>query len=389
MSSYTIEELVTPLTAAEIKTSIYSVIAAVGTDHTTWKTGAVIRVLIAALSIVLASFSSLVSAIARAGWLDLADDSWLPLVAKHVYNKVRFEADFASGVCTLTNAGAGVFSLEPDDLVLSNGKHEYRNRLAVELDAFETLTDVQIYCVTAGSEGSTGVGTITSIVEPTMGDVSVTNPDPLVGSEQESRPALVARSRAQLQARSPNGPRDAYYVASVEAVRSDGTLVGVTRVSPPTADGQGALDFYVATAAGAVPGDAADPETDLGAVNLAVQRNAAPLGVTVDVHSAAALVVNVAGDVWVYDVGDVSAAKIKADADDALLLELASVPIGGTIIPEIDEQGRVYADTLSGVIKRVDSRIFRVVLSNADQDVAVGEAPSLGTVTLNVNKVKT
>lgn len=382
--NYTLDELTTPLTVAEIKASIYSTIAATGTDHTSWKTGAVIRVLITGVSIILAALSQLVASIARSGFLDLADDSWVSLVVRYVYGITRESATFATGYFTLTNTAGGVFELDPDDMLVTNEFGiSYRNRDAISLAALETLEDQVFVCVVAGSDGSMPADTTLTVESPSMTGVNVTNPAAFVGLDQETRAAAVTRARAQLAARSPNGPYDAYYVAARQAVRTDGTSVGITRVSPPLADGEGGLTVYVATAAGAVTGDVNDPETDLGAVSLAVQRQAVPLGVTADVLSASTLAINVVAELWLTDDGSIVDAEVEGSAQDLLETDLAAEPIGGT-------DSLVYHSTLEGLLFRSDPRAFRISLTTpaANTAVAEDEAPALGTLDLTINKVR-
>src|SRR5690606_22967724 len=134
----TLEELTTPLTREEIEEAIYSTLAAKGVRTTSWKSGGVARTIITGTSIVLSAFSRLQALIAKGGFLDIAEDEWLTLVARHVYGVERIEGTFASGEVTLTNTGGGVFAGDAGDLVFScsSGPAEgktYRNTAAYSL----------------------------------------------------------------------------------------------------------------------------------------------------------------------------------------------------------------------------------------------------------------
>ena len=95
-------------------------IAATGTKTTNWKPGAVVRTIVAVLAFVLAAFSVLTSLLAKSGFLELSSGAWLTLVARYVYGVERDTGSFATGFVTLDNAGGGVYSGDPDDLLFTN-----------------------------------------------------------------------------------------------------------------------------------------------------------------------------------------------------------------------------------------------------------------------------
>ena len=133
----TLAELVTPLTREQVEDSIYAAIAARGTSTTTWKPGGVARTIITAVSIVLAAFSSLQAMIANSGFLDLAEQDWLTLLARYVYGVTRDPGSFATGNITANNTGGGVYSGDAGDLIAVNtttGK-SYRNTAAFSIGA--------------------------------------------------------------------------------------------------------------------------------------------------------------------------------------------------------------------------------------------------------------
>jgi uncharacterized phage protein gp47/JayE len=392
-----LDDLTTPLTRDEVEASIYQVLAAVGLSTTTWKPGAWARTAITGASICLSAFSTLNAKLARMRFLDLAEDEWLTLKAKHDYDEDRDEGSAAAGVVTLVNSEGGIYNLDPGDLILLNtatGK-TYRNTSSIALGALSTLTDVGIEAEEAGSASSAAAGAIDDFVTPLNG-VTVTNPTALVGTDPQEDPELRTACSEKLGSLSPFGPWDAYNYAAKNATRaSNGSLVGVTRVrSKP--DGFGNITTYVATASGGVSGDADDEDTDLGAVNEAIQRGAAPLAITVNVESATPLAIAVTYQVWIYSSTGLTDQQVK-DAIAARLAEyLATEPIGGNVLGS--DPGKVFKDALIAAIGSTKQPtdafstlpIFRVVISTPASDVELDESevPVLGTVTATVTQVQ-
>lgn len=375
-----LDDLTTPLTRDEVKESIYDVLATVGVDTTTWKPGAVVRTMIGAVAIILAALSQLIALTTKSGFLDFAEASWLTLVAKYVYGVDRIEATFAEGEVTLTNAGGGVFVLAVDDLVVANpttGK-TYRNSSAGTLNALSTLT-LPIVATEAGAASTSTGNTITSL-ETTLLGVTATNANSVVGLDAESDPNLRARCREKLGSLSPNGPWDAYAYAAKNALRSDGTAIGVTRVRV-IKDGYGNVDVYCATASGGITGTATDTTTDLGAIDDAIQRKAGPLAVTATAHTATAVVQGVTYELWMYNTSGLSAAQIQALVSAKLAAYAASVPVGGNVID--NDPGKIFVTALQSEIRSVrQAEIFKVAVTSpaADIELAGSEVWQLGTV---------
>lgn len=380
MPLFSLKDLTTPLTREQVQASIYDVLGIVGVNTTVWKPGAVVRTMITAVSIVAAAFSSLQAKIARAGWLELADGAWLTLVARYVFNVERFEATFASGEATLTNAGGGVYTLDPNDLVISNpdtGK-TYRNTAPFTLGALSSIT-IPIVATEAGSASTSTPNTIVELETPLLG-VTCTNAKAVVGQDEESDPSLRTRCYEKLGALSPNGPWDAYSSAARNARRSDGTQIGVTRVRVQD-DGYGAVNTYVATATGGVTGTAGDVETDLGAVDDAIQRQAGPLAVTANTYSASPVTVPVTYELWMYNTSGLSEEEIKAAVAERLTTGMATQPIGGNVIGS--DPGKIFLDSIRTTIGATRPEIFHVVLTSPAADVVLDEdeVPVLGAVT--------
>lgn len=391
----TLDDLTTPLTVDEAKSSIYGVLAAIGVETTTWKAGAWPRTVITGVAIALVAFSELNAKIARQGFLELADADWLTLKARHDYNVERDEATFATGKVTLVNSSGGIYNLDPDDLILSNpttGK-TYRNTQAIALGAMATLTDVPIQAEEAGAASSSAPNTITGFVTPLNG-VTATNPAAVVGNDAQEDPELRTECLEKLGSLSPFGPWDAYTFAAKNAKRADGTAIGVTRVRTKK-DGFGNVTIYVATATGAVSGTVGDTSTDLGAVDDAIQRNAAPLAVTANTVSATAKTIAVTYQVWIYNTAGLTDQQVKDAVAASLTAFMSNEPIGGDVLGV--DPGKVFQSAIAAAIaaarQPADSLtalpIFRVSVTTpaGDTTLGEGEVPALGAVTATVTQV--
>lgn len=386
----TLDELTTPLTTAEVRDSIYAGIAARGVDTTTWKPGAVVRTIIAAVAIVIAAFSRLVALIAAGGFLSLSSGPWLTLVARHVYGVERSEGTFAAGEVLVDNTGGGVFAGDPDDLVFSTSTGDprtYRNTAAFSIAAFATGVSIPVRAVEIGSGHSAAQNEIDQLETVLLGVGNIRNPSALVGLDPELDPALQERARQKTGVLSPNGPRDAYSFVAQSAKAADGTPIGVTRVKT-VADGVGGVDVYCATASGEVTGSAGDPATDLGAVAEAIHTQVEPLAITPTVQSGTPEPIAVTYELWLRDTTGLTDSEIETAIEVALAAYVARVPIGGEVLP--GEPGRVYLDKLKAVIGAVfaDETVdLNVTVPAADVALVVPETPTLGAVTPTVHQV--
>lgn len=384
-----LEDLTTPVTKEQVEAKLYEVLERVGVTTTSWKPGAVVRTIIAGVSIFFGALSKLQANIAKSGFLELAAGDWLTLIARYVYNEERDPATFAPGEFTLANSGGGSYTVDPDDLIVYNpatGK-AYRNTDAFVLGPSATLT-IAILAVEAGSASTSGPNTITAFETPLGGPgvVTGTNATAVVGQDEESDPSLRTRCYEKLGALSPNGPWDAYSYAARRAKRADGTAIGVTRVRT-TRDGFGFVRTYVATASGGVSGAADNPATDLGAINDAIQRQAAPLAVTAETYSASPVTLAVTYQAWLYNTSGLTEDAIKTAISTALATYLSTQPVGGNKIGTA--QGKIFLDALRTVIGSAVPGTFHVVVSlpAADAELAVNEVPVLGTVLGTITQI--
>jgi hypothetical protein len=387
-----IDELTKRATVVETETAIYDIMAAVGVSTTGWFSGAVIRTMVKATAIWISALSALMALIARLGWLETSFGNWLTLVAKHVFGVDRIGASFAAGEITLNNAGGGVFGpFALGDAVFENpttGK-TYTNAEVFSLAALETGRVIEIVALESGSASTSAPGTITK--QTFMASVTISNVEAVVGTDEETDANLVIRCLAKRGAASPNGPPDAYSYFARSATLPDGTPCGVTRVRI-VKDGFGNVTVYCATATGGITGSTGDPNTPLGAVHEAVNRYAAPLGVTATAASATAVPVPVTYEAQLYNTSGLTNAQIETLILAELVAFMSAEPIGGN---EITGPGKLFTSAISAKIGGTRNALgvalpmFRVILAApaADVPLAANEVPTLSTVTPTIRQV--
>lgn len=378
----TLQELTTPLTKAEIEAAIYAAIQARGVATTSWKPGAVVRTIIAAVAIVLAAFSSLQASIAKSGFLELAEDKWLTLVARYVFGVERDLGTFASGNIELDNSAGGVFNIAVGDLIVANsasGK-QYRNTAAFTLNALEQNKVVPVEAIEIGAD-STSAATFIDTIVTTMLGVTVSNPTALVGNDPDTDPQLREKCLAKTGTLSPNGPSDAYRYVALEATKDDGSSAGVTRVTT-VPDGEGNVFVYVANASGTLTGTVGDTTTDLGAVDEAIQTLCVPQAVTAVVDKATALTVAVTYQAWCRNTTGKTETELETLIATAIATFMSTQPIGGS--RKVAGQGYVFKQAIEAAIAAVIGTTHlidkSITVPAADTAVDEDEAPVSGVV---------
>ena len=375
-----IYDLTRPLTLDEARTVIYSVFATIGVDTTTWKPGAVVRTMVSTIAVLAVACSTLIAAIAKSGFLDFAEASWLTLTARYVYGVERILATNATGAITLTNSSGFVYDFAIGDVVLSSSLTgaTFANQSAIHLGATSSVVG-SIFSATAPGAASTAFGGEIDTLVSSFAGVTCTNPIALVGSDDEEDPALRIRCRDKLGALSPNGPLDAYAFVARSALRLDGSAIGITRVRA-TKDGFGNVDVWLAIADGALTGTVGDLTSDLGAADDAMQRKATPLAVTLRSHNATAVVFDVDYTLNLYNTSGLTVAAIELAVQNAIITFLKLQPIGGNTI---SITGKIYRDALISAISAAVPGVIHVTLATPADDttLAISEVGVLGIVT--------
>jgi len=378
----TVEELVEEQSEDTLKAGLFDDLVSLGAQVTSWKSGSVTRVIIAAVARALQSFSRTQANLARSAFLDFAEDDWLTLVAKYVYDIDRDLGSFATGSVVVSNTTGSLYTGGPETLIFLNPSNgaTYRNTQSYTINPLQSNLTIPVEAITIGSAGSSLPGEITEL-ETTLLGVTVTNPAALIGSDATGDEALRILCRERTAAASPNGPGDAYSYFAKTATRADDSSVGVTRVLPVPL-GSGLIDVYVATATGGVQGVNTDISTDLGVIQDQIVSNVEPIGVVATVRSAAALAINVTYELWMLETAGISIAETQAAVQSSLEEFISSQPIGGQVI---GASARVWKRAIEQAIGDAlpEGTFVNIAVTEplSDVTVAFSQAPVIGTVT--------
>lgn len=364
MATFTFADLIKPVTVDEAQTKVYQVLATLGVTTSAWKTGGVVRTMIRSLCIVYSAYSELQALAIAGGFLPLATGAWLTIKARYDYGLERLDPSFATGVVTFLNSSAYEYHELAGDVTVaasSTGKN-YRTTGPLDLLA-NGSTQVYVQAVEAGSESTIGPGGIDTMVSTLLG-VTCSNPDALVGNDEETDQQLRDRCAAFLGVLSPNGAPDAYRFVALSTMRPDGSTVGITRVKT-TNDTYGNVYVYVADA----DGDVDPADLDLIETNIEAIYRVVPLGVYAHVLSAVGVDVTVTGDIWVHGTA-LSDADIQAAITSALTAFFAEQPIGGNIIAPATT-GAIYLEAIKAAVMEAVPTAFHVTLTTPGADIAL------------------
>jgi hypothetical protein len=366
----TLEDLITPTTSDAILEDLYDTADTLGLSTTSWVAGSVLRTFFAIVAVVFEAFSTLLTAIAQAGFLDTATGGWLTLLAAQVYSVERVEATFASGTVTLTNMGGATYVLDPGELVVAHavtGK-TFVNTAQVTISPSSSV-DADVTAEESGTESNAAAGTLTTL-QTSLTGVTVTNADDILGTDEETDADLRERCRDSLGALSPNGPAAAY-----EYVAKTPSLVGgaaITRVKLGTPPGDGTLTVYLADADGAVSGG------DVALVQTGFDTWATPGGsATVTAVSATGVPLTFVTTVYV----QASAGLTDGDWEDLIAQTLAdwvpTIPIGGIVTGVYGAGGAVPWRVVIGQIEAVDGVIEAQLTPETDVQLDEFEVATL------------
>ena len=364
-----LEELIAPISEDQALETFLATLETLGVPARSWRIASGPRTFLRVAARTFSGYSALVAAIARGGFLDSAEGSWLTLLARYVYGVERITSTSASGLVRFTNMGGGLFN-EPIGQVTalwSAGDKAYWNTVPVVLGVGE-VASFAFEAREAGSSSSVPSGGIDAL-ETVLPKVVVSNVVALVGRDAEDDPTLRQRCRDRLSSLSPNGPRGAYADAVRSAVRLDGSAVNVNRVRVSASSSMGVVSVTVASPGG-VPVAA-----DLTAIRLRVDTIARPDSVRAVIAAASELAIVRSLTVWARSSPGLTEAAVSGPVALALLAVARDWPIGGIAKTE-GGQGYLYADAVKGAAKAAHGAIFDV--DGFDADVAIGAGQIAG-----------
>jgi len=283
----TVQQLLSPITPAQVRASMVTVLQSLGLQPQNWATGGVASSTLTAAATILGSLSTQLSNAIAQQWNPTASGGGLQLLSQYFYGLTPPQPTFATGNVVLSNTGGGVYTYGPGQATFgstianANGLYpQYTNissftLLAGSLSTPTTLT-VPVQCTTIGTAGNSAPGFVTLLVTQMLG-VTCNNPASILGIDGLTDPALRALNTNSLGVRgSAYGPRSAYAYAISVAVNSvTGLPVNVNRQSISIASHTGEVTIYVASPAGPVS------TTDLQGISNSIEALARPQGVTV------------------------------------------------------------------------------------------------------------
>lgn len=379
--TFSLADLINPKARDEFITEILAVADSLSLPTTAWQPGQWTRTMIALFAEGSSAFTKLIVEPIRGGFGDLlSSDDWANAWAKGQFDVDRVAATAATtDTYTATNASGLAYPVAAGDMIVANpvtGK-TYRNQAAIVIPAGGSL----VFAIAAdevGTGSNAAPATITTLVAPSLIGVTVTNPDACLGSDKETTPALVLRSRSKWGSLSPGGPKTAYDYVATTPFLPDGTPLSntstpITRAKTVADPLTGFVTVYIATSSGAPSGP------DVAIVQTAIDKWAEPWCATATAVAATPHSVAVTYHAWIRS--SLTAPQLQSAIATALAEFFATLPIGGIVIPPA--AGFVYVEELDVVISGANAGTVKVTVSLPAADVAIAdsEVPTLGAIT--------
>lgn len=341
----------------------------VGLPTTSWRVGDPTRTLFRFAARVLSRREDVTSEYIKSAWLSTATGPWLEILALEVYGVTKTQATYATSSVVVTNAGGGVYTIDPGDATVKNtasGK-TYSNTNTVTLSGVGATATLEVTADEAGTSSNAAVNEIDALITTYTG-VTVTSSTAAVAQDEQTDPELREQCSATLGALSPSGPPDAY-----EYVCRNSTLTGTSEITRAQSDPDGttlAVTTYVAGASGPVSGAA------VTLAQAAVEEWATPLTVTPTVANATAAPQTVTCTVSGEDMPAVAA--VETAFESALGALFKALAIGGVL--SHSDIVRELHETLVGL--GASSVSVVVSVPAASSTLAAGYVATLGTVSV-------
>jgi phage-related baseplate assembly protein len=370
MTTVALADLTSPDTPDDVFRVLLSLLASAGFPVESWLPGEPSVTLLEVESDVYADLTTVVSLIAKGGYVDLAEKEWLTLLAKGFYALDREPATFTQGKARLLDGGGGPHTITPRQLTAeSDDGLLFTNVDGGTLLQNNTLT-LTWEAEAAGAAYNVPAGALRRL-KTTLPTVAIDNPIVIAtgtwitqaGADEEPDATLRQRCKARWPELGTGATGLVYRKWALEASTE------VTRVSalenPVTSDG--IVTLWLAGANGPVGSGA------VAAVNDYVQPRR-PLTVRVDVASAAGRNVDVDATLYVqaaYANEETVAGQVAA----ALTAFGAGLAIGAT----------VYRSALVELLMGVNGAT-NVVLTSPATDVIL-DANEIATFTRDLTVV--
>lgn len=347
----TLQALLTPATADEIKAQILTDLADLGFASTSWQQGQPELAIVEAMAELDAQRMRAVSTLARWCFFRLLNDNEGDVAAELAlswYGVTRHPSTFAERSVTLTNtAGAGPYSVAAGDFALSGNGQIYRNVGTLSLPATVGATaTITMRAEVAGKAGN--IAALRDFVTPLAGVTLTSQAITVVAVDAEGVSELRQRCLDRWGTLAVNGelPRSGY----AYAIKTDNPLITRVKVRNDAPDGAGSFRPYIARQR------ATAEAADVTAAQAVVDAIVPPCVTSADVYACPTYAVTIAGSVlWAagYDTTD----------NRALVEEAARAYVEGLAIGEVLRYSELVA-----AITEVDG-VESVTLTSPTSDV--------------------
>jgi hypothetical protein len=358
-----------------------------GVPVTSWQVGDPTEALFHFVAEILETVEEVAANYTKSAFLDIAaEDStlydWLVIVADQVYGYTASAATYSTCTVRLTNGGGGLYVFDPGDVTVKDSTTgtTFHNTTGGTLASGPATTlDLTFVADTAGTDGSSGIGDIDTMVTTYLG-VTCANTTVALGVDAESAASIVDGCRAKLGSLSPNGPADAYAYVALNSELTTSTVATKVRVTGDSATGN--VSIVVASDAGTVGGG------DLTLIQAAIDEWATPLCVTATVTSATGVTIPVTYEISAYTSWGLTDAEVEQAVEDSLAAWFADRPIGGDIIPPATV-GLIQVNMLEAAIRETSNKIIAVSVTAPATytTLTASQVAVLGTCTATIDWV--
>ena len=368
----TVAQLTTVPATTDIFNQMIVWLVNMGLPANNWRKGGVARSVLMAVAVSFTALALTITNFASSAFLTTATGDWLTLVAQYIYGVARIQATQASGTILATNAGGGVYTWNPGDLVVQDTVtlNTYTNSALTTLNPGAVSQPIAMVCTIFGTAGNANPNEITNPIT-SVPNVTFVQPSPFVATNAQSDADLVTACLAKLGALSMLGPRGAYAYAVLSAL-NNGAPVNVNRytISPSSSTGQ--VSIVLASPSGPVT------SSDLAAVQANIEAVARPDTATATTTSAVVVTPSaLTMTVWAKNTPGLDATTLYNLVAAALTTNVSKYPIGG-IVKAPSTQGYLYDETIRGWAQAAHPSIYAVdTASPVDLPIAPGSVVQL------------
>jgi hypothetical protein len=369
----TLDDLISPEDEDGVLSYLLTELANVGFPTTAWQTGSAVYTLLRVEARKIADVITLIAAIAKGGFLDLATGGWLTLLAKSHYQLDRYPPVNAVGGVRFTIAsGSPAQTIQPGQLwVVTNGGKRYNSVNAAPVAiASGSSAVIPVRAEQAGQAYNVALATGLKLVTPLPGmtaafeDTGAGTWLTTQGQDEEKDEPLRIRCRSRWATIGINKTRDAYVFL---ATNTPGLTTQPNRVlvDDQNPRGEGTVDVWIAGPAGPIS------TTDESAVRAYMLARKSP-STDLAVANALTAAITVTADVQYRG----SFPLAVAQAQDNVTTYIQALPIGASVhLADVTEA----IMTPDGMFNASNVRINGVA---ADHALAVNEVATVDAVTL-------